>query len=123
MIEAETSYTFWTWRKRPQAKEYSKSLEAKKSKKIDSPFRVSKRNQPFQHLDFIPVKLISDLKSQHPEGNKFVLGQATKFVILCIVAIEEKNTGGNWLLIPHLSFSVVLLIPTLPETVNSKVFN
>lgn len=52
-------------RKGPQDTEYRWLLEAEKGREMDSPLRASGRNQPCQHLDFSPVKLI--LNFWHPE--------------------------------------------------------
>ena len=37
------------------------SRESEKGKKMNSPLVASRKSQPCQHLDFSPVKLISDL--------------------------------------------------------------
>ena len=47
-------------RTEPQAQECRWPLEAEKGKEIVSPLRAPGRNQPFQHLDFSPVRLILD---------------------------------------------------------------
>ena len=43
-----------------QDKKSSWPIEAKEGKEIDSPLRGSRRDQPCQHLDFSPVKVILD---------------------------------------------------------------
>jgi len=60
-MEADWSNMLWSWRKRPQAKEYRQPVQAEKGKETDFPLRASGRNQPCQHFAFSPVQLISDL--------------------------------------------------------------
>lgn len=44
----------------PEGKESGQPLEAGNSKETDSPLEPRKRNKPCQHLDFNPVRSMSD---------------------------------------------------------------
>lgn len=57
-------------------------LEAAEARKGLSP-RASKRTWFCQHLDFSPVRPISDFGPPERQNNKFVLFEATEFVAIC----------------------------------------
>ena len=75
--------------RRPQSKECWWSLDTRKAKKQIPSYNLQEGTQPFQDLDFCPVRLMIDFCITEIYDNKFVLFWATSLCQFLMAAIEN----------------------------------
>lgn len=73
----------WFWRWRDHEPKIAGGLKQEKSKGTDFPLELPEGTQLRQSLNFSPVEIISAFLFPEMSDCKFILYQATKFVMIC----------------------------------------